>query len=396
MLNKTLWLVTLLLTSLMADARTPATVSHIHGLTLQAGPGDQTQLLLGSHDGVYVLEPSGVAQRVSQVQHDFMAFVGNSHSPATIFASGHPQSGGNLGIVRSLDGGKTWQSVSDGLDGPVDFHLMAIAPNNSNRLFGDMQGLQRSEDGGLSWQRAGSLPEGTYSFALSGVDQDRLYAASDAGLVVSTDAGQQWQPAGVPAYPATLVHTTAQGQVVAFVAGMGLIVADERTGNWQVLNNQFGQRVPLAMAQSGSDPQHWVLLDHANSLWESFDAGVTWDYFIQAPDLSEQEALGQGVYLNYCASCHNPLGTGESYSPAFWTQENYIAAPSMDPPGHAWHHTDAQLAEIISFGSTRTARMPAWNSLLSDEDISNVIAYIKSLWTQRELDCQGPKHMSCM
>lgn len=29
-------------------------------------------------------------------------------------------------------------------------------------------------------------------------------------------------------------------------------------------------------------------------------------------------------------------------------------------------------------------------------DARDLVAYIKSLWTPRELDCQGPKHMECM
>jgi hypothetical protein len=26
----------------------------------------------------------------------------------------------------------------------------------------------------------------------------------------------------------------------------------------------------------------------------------------------------------------------------------------------------------------------------------HIVAYIKSLWSKRELECQGPKHMQCM
>jgi hypothetical protein len=41
--------------------------------------------------------------------------------------------------------------------------------------------------------------------------------------------------------------------------------------------------------------------------------------------------------------------------------------------------------------------MAAWkNNGLSEQNAQDLVAYIKSLWTQRELDCQGPKHMQCM
>ena len=61
------------------------------------------------------------------------------------------------------------------------------------------------------------------------------------------------------------------------------------------------------------------------------------------------------------------------------------------------HHTDDALEKTILDGSPRTQRMAAWkNEGMTKQNVRDLIAYIKSLWTQRELDCQGPKHMQCM
>jgi len=395
-MKKTGWLLALIAVSTLGYGRTPASVSHIHGIALSSVAGQTEQLVLGAHDGVYTLSQDGTTQRVSSSTDDYMSFVGDGNQANVIYASGHPQAGGNLGLLKSVDAGKTWQHISDGLNGPVDFHLLALDPTNSDRIYGDMQGLQTTSDGGKTWKKGGTLPQGTYSFAVSGIASSRLYAASDSGLSVSDNDGMSWKSVTTDNFPATLVHTTADGKLYAFVAGKGLMAADEKALEWRLLNNQFGQRVPLSMAQSSVDGAHLVMKDHANSIWESFDGGVTWDYFIAEKKLSATETLGKSVYRQYCAACHNPLGTGESYSESFWTVQDYIGAPTMDPPGHSWHHTDEQLTETIAFGSPRTGKMPAWKDILSAADISNVIAYIKSMWTQRELDCQGPKHMSCM
>ena len=396
MIKKISWLVLLAAVSVMGYGRTPAAVAHIHGITLSAIDGQAEQLLLGAHDGVYVLAHDGSTRRISSVTHDFMSFVGDPSHPGVLYGSGHPADGGNLGLVQSVDGGKAWTQISKGLNGPVDFHLMALDPQDSLRLYGESEGLQKTVDGGKTWQKAGALPQGTYSFAASGIDDNRLYAASDTGLAVSNDNGSSWQSAFHSDLPATLVHTTSEGQVFAFVAGTGLMVSNEDRLYWTVLNNQFGQRVPLAMSISGTDSKHLVMKDHANSIWESRDGGLNWDYFIVEKALTKTEQLGKSVYLQYCAACHNPMGTGESYTEVFWSEQDYISAPTMDPPGHSWHHSDEQLAETIAFGSTRTAKMPGWKDILSKNDIQNVIVYIKSMWTQRELDCQGDKHMSCM
>ena len=77
--------------------------------------------------------------------------------------------------------------------------------------------------------------------------------------------------------------------------------------------------------------------------------------------------------------------------------ERYITAPALNASAHAWHHTDEALEKTILDGSPRAPRMAAWkNSGISTGDAQDLVAYIKSLWTRRELDCQGPKHMQCM
>ena len=72
-------------------------------------------------------------------------------------------------------------------------------------------------------------------------------------------------------------------------------------------------------------------------------------------------------------------------------------APALDSSAHAWHHTDVALQKLILEGSSRTPRMEAWKKTgLSNKEAHDLVAYIKSLWTQRELECQGPNHMQCM
>jgi hypothetical protein len=52
--------------------------------------------------------------------------------------------------------------------------------------------------------------------------------------------------------------------------------------------------------------------------------------------------------------------------------------------GHSAEISAEQLSRINSL------------AIVDNEDAHDLVAYIKSLWTQRELDCQGPKHMQCM
>jgi mono/diheme cytochrome c family protein len=52
--------------------------------------------------------------------------------------------------------------------------------------------------------------------------------------------------------------------------------------------------------------------------------------------------------------------------------------------------------QTIRKGSPRNERMVAFEGALSDEDVENVVAYIKTLWDFRALACQGARHMACM
>lgn len=105
---------------------------------------------------------------------------------------------------------------------------------------------------------------------------------------------------------------------------------------------------------------------------------------------------GKPLYEKYCQACHQKDGVGENPIPWSIRKPAYLTAMPLNETSHAWHHSDEQLAQMILQGLQRTTRMPAWKGVLSEADASNIVAYIKSLWSPRIIACQGPKHMSCM
>lgn len=73
-----------------------------------------------------------------------------------------------------------------------------------------------------------------------------------------------------------------------------------------------------------------------------------------------------------------------------------LPAPPHDKTGHTWHHPDAMLLDLVKNGLVpgRTAPpgyqsdMPAFGGVLSDEQITAVLAYIKSTWPSDVLRMQ--------
>ncbi len=101
---------------------------------------------------------------------------------------------------------------------------------------------------------------------------------------------------------------------------------------------------------------------------------------------------GLSLYTKNCASCHQQNGVGEMIP---WSIRNpeFVPAMPLNESSHAWHHGDEQLIQTIQNGNMR---MPPFEKLLSASELQDVVAYIKSLWSDRILACQGPRHMSCM
>ena len=98
-------------------------------------------------------------------------------------------------------------------------------------------------------------------------------------------------------------------------------------------------------------------------------------------------ALGRQVYLQNCASCHGANAEGASN----WMEPDArgnLPPPPHDDTGHTWRHSDAELAEIIRdgmrdiFNKTPELTMPPFEDRLSDAEITAVIAYFKSLWSE--------------
>jgi mono/diheme cytochrome c family protein len=102
-------------------------------------------------------------------------------------------------------------------------------------------------------------------------------------------------------------------------------------------------------------------------------------------------ARGEALYAKHCAACHGRNLEGQPD----WQSRNAqgrLPAPPHDEHGHTWHHDDQILFEVTKYGLARHAPpgyqsdMPAFEGTLSDRDIVDVLAFIKSRWPALILD----------
>lgn len=111
------------------------------------------------------------------------------------------------------------------------------------------------------------------------------------------------------------------------------------------------------------------------------------------PTDQAQVTLGEAVYRQRCANCHGADLEGQ---PNWRTRmpNSRLPAPPHDASGHTWHHPDQTLFDITKQGLGPFAPpgyqsdMPAFEGVLSDEEIRAVIAYIISRWPEEILKRQ--------
>ena len=88
--------------------------------------------------------------------------------------------------------------------------------------------------------------------------------------------------------------------------------------------------------------------------------------------------VGSGIFAGTCAICHGQAGGGD---PGL--------APGLTGDWHAWEHPDRQIREWIARGKLGLgANIPPYGDKLDEQDISDVIAYVKSLWNEEQREVQ--------
>jgi photosystem II stability/assembly factor-like uncharacterized protein len=267
--------------SFATEAKTVAsltTETHFHGISVDAN--DPSRLYLATHHGLFVVDATGKARLLSQTRDDFMGFTPHPADPSVLYASGHPSGGGNLGFTASDDGGRSWRKLSDGAGGPVDFHQLDVSKADPDVIYGVYGDIQKSRDGGQSWIQIGPAPEGLIDLA-AGHLPDTLYAATEQGLLRTTDDGKSWKPAYVSSQPATMVEVTSGGEIYAFVVGTGLVQAEEQGLNWRGTGDGFGGQYVIHFAVAPTDDRRLYAVtfnpvDRTQSLLASADGGESW------------------------------------------------------------------------------------------------------------------------
>lgn len=294
--------------------------SHPHVVWVGTGENNAHSYVVPG-DGVYRSQDGGASWsnmglKESQQIGDIVVHPENGNIVWVAAYGPHRQSGGQRGVFKTIDGGKTWENVLHPSEHTGCWQLH-IDPRNPNVLYavahqrqrylttlifgGDESGIYKTTDGGTTWTRLeGGLPQshvGRIGMDISPVNPDVLYAIVDA----KKQAGEEKDPKGV--YRSTnggASWTRQGGYVSAYTFYFQKIVCDTENTDRLYSMDIFAQVSidgGVTWKRLGEDKKHvdnhalWIdptdnrhlLSGTDGGLYESFDCGKTWDFKSNLP-----------------------------------------------------------------------------------------------------------------
>ncbi|MBI3209406.1 MAG: glycosyl hydrolase [Candidatus Solibacter usitatus] len=290
------------------DAKNPSTV--------WVGTGENnSQRSVSYGDGVYRSDDSGRTWRnvgLKQSEHIGRVLIHPSDSNTVFVAAQGPLwgPGGDRGLFKTTDGGKTWKNVLN-ISADTGVTDVAVSPHQKNVMLaaswqrrrhvytllngGPESALYKSRDGGETWAKVRGMPGEelgrigiTFSEAQPCLAYARVEAANrQSGIYRSTDCGESWERrstwASLPMYYGQIIadpkdaNRIYMGDTIAQISedgGRTLRAVGDRSKHVDTHTFWINPR-DTAHLRTGCD----------GGLYESFDRGQTWQFKANIPTL---------------------------------------------------------------------------------------------------------------
>jgi len=303
-------------------------------------------------DGVYKTEDGGKTWRnlgLKTSEHIGMIAIDRRNSDVVYAAAYGPlwKAGGERGLYKTTDGGKTWKAVLTISEntGLSEVHLdprdpdvvYAVAHQRRRHVYtllggGPESAIYKSKDGGQTWEKAvRGLPEGDLGrvgLAISPADPEHMYAIVEAkegkgGFFRSTNRAASWERRSAyhssGNYYQEIVCDPKDPERV-FSMDVYLQVTDDGGLTWKNLGERSKHIDNHAIWIDPGDTAHY-LVGSDGGIYESFDRGQTWKFMT---NLSITQFYK--IAVDYAEPFYNVYGG---------TQDNYsLGGPSRTVSAH--------------------------------------------------------------
>ncbi|HYG62632.1 MAG TPA: hypothetical protein VEL74_08625, partial [Thermoanaerobaculia bacterium] len=215
----------------------------------------------------------------------FQAAAFDPRAPEALWAAGWQ------GVFHSSDGGRAWEQRTPDLGSSFYFGEVQVDPSDPDIIYaagGEVTSIRpvifspvvlRSADGGVTWERRDAGLEGgnVVDFAVDAGDPSVLYAVTTR-LFRSTDAGLSWTPApGLGGFSYVTVATAAASSgtgpgapaavYTAHQAPFGMVLRSTDQGEtWRPVRFNLQPAIPQVLEVDPTNPAHLLLGTQNRSL----------------------------------------------------------------------------------------------------------------------------------
>lgn len=221
-------------------------------------------------------------------------------------------SGGDRGLYKTVDGGKTWKAVLE-IDKWTGVTDLLIDPRDPNVLYaaswqrhrnvaaymggGPGTALYKSTDGGENWQKLETgLPKedmGKIGLAISPMQPDVLYAAIElkrrtGAIYRSDDQGGSWKKMSETVSGATGPHyyqeLVASPHVFdkIYLMNVRVLVSDNGGKDFNTMTEEHKHSDNHSLTFKKNDP-NYLLMGSDGGIYESFDDSKSWKFVGNLP-----------------------------------------------------------------------------------------------------------------
>ncbi|MFK8031724.1 MAG: glycoside hydrolase family 97 N-terminal domain-containing protein [Gammaproteobacteria bacterium] len=223
----------------------------------------------------------------------------------------------NQGVFKSVDGGSSWQPTGNGISAEQVTSLAVDESNGRVHAGTNGSGIYTSDDNGASWT---SSTTGLDSLIVSSVVNDpalagRVYATTissvpgDRGVYVSSDGGATWlaSASGITTSTVNDVTVSTSQKGVLYAATLdGVFRSDNAAGSWAPANNGLGNVEILSISiESRSD--RLIATGADQRIYTSSDGGSSWSAAAMNGAAEDLEGIVAGTAGRLYA---NTLGGG--------------------------------------------------------------------------------------
>ncbi|MFA0963969.1 glycosyl hydrolase [Roseivirga sp. BDSF3-8] len=272
---------------------------------------------MGFGDGVYLSRDGGNTWKnmgLQDSEHIAQIIVHPENSDVVWVASQGPlwSKGGQRGVYKTTDGGKTWNKTlgDEEWTGVTD---LVMDPENPDRMYaatwqhhrtvaaymggGPKSGIYRSDDGGETWEEmTKGLPEGNMGktgLAISPQDHNTIYAAIEldrrtGGVYRSTDGGSTWEKrsdavsGGTGPHYYQELYASPHHEGTLYLMDASMQISDDGGKTFYRANREHRHGDNHALAFKDSDPDY-IMVGTDGGVYESFDLGKNWRFISNLP-----------------------------------------------------------------------------------------------------------------